>query len=262
MEATAARVERGQFLWHELLTKDKKAAIDFYKHVIGWDTQDYDFPEDDGPDYTMWLAGESPVGGVMEFDESTMSGMSTGWTGSVHTPDVDAAVRHAKELGGSVFAEPMDVPTVGRMAGLIDPQGASIWIMSPAGDPMPEPPLARSFSWNELVTTDSAAAFEFYRQLFSWDKQDEMDMGDGWMYLIYGRGNQMYGGIYNSPPEKTAPPHWLYYVNVDDLDAALERVKERGGKVQSGPMEVPGGDHVAECIDPEGITFALHESKK
>jgi predicted enzyme related to lactoylglutathione lyase len=60
----------------------------------------------------------------------------------------------------------------------------------------------------------------------------------------------------------TAPPHWLYYVKVDDLDAALERVKERGGQVLNGPMDVPGGDRVAQCLDPQGAAFALHGSKK
>lgn len=263
METTAVKVKGGQFLWHELLTSDTDAAIDFYTHVIGWKTQPYDPEGADGPSYTMWVAGESPVGGVMQIDPETMGDIPPHWMAYVHTPDVDAAIRRAKDLGGSVLAEPMEVPTVGRMAGLADPQGATFWILSPSSDePMPEPPRLGSFTWNELATTDSAAAFDFYRQLFDWEKQEELDMGDGWMYRMFGQKDRMYGGIYKKPPDLPAPPHWLFYVNVDDLEAALGRVEERGGQVLNGPMEVPGGDRTAQCLDPQGIAFALHETKK
>ena len=51
---------------------------------------------------------------------------------------------------------------------------------------------------------------------------------------------------------------WLYYFLVEDLDAALNRVRELGGQVVNGPMDVPDGDRVAQCIDPQGGMFALH----
>jgi predicted enzyme related to lactoylglutathione lyase len=52
---------------------------------------------------------------------------------------------------------------------------------------------------------------------------------------------------------------WVVYVRTDDIDAALARVRSAGGTVLDGPMEVPGGDRVARCRDPQGATFALHE---
>jgi hypothetical protein len=33
-----------------------------------------------------------------------------------------------------------------------------------------------------------------------------------------------------------------------------------GGKLLVGPMEVPGGDLVAQCLDPQGGAFVLHSS--
>jgi hypothetical protein len=54
----------------------------------------------------------------------------------------------------------------------------------------------------------------------------------------------------------------LLRIIVDNIDTALERVKERGGQVLNGPMEVPGGDRVAQCLDPQGADFGLHERKK
>lgn len=263
MDTTATRVDHGQFLWHDLLTTDLEKTIEFYRHVVGWNTQAYDFQENEGPEYTMWVAGEVPVGGVMQFDPENMEGFPLGWTAYVHVPDVDTTIQQAVDLGGRVIAEPMDVPTVGRMAGLADPQGAAFWLLTPgSSEPMPEPPSVGSFSWNELVTTDMRAAFDFYRDLFGWRQWDDMDMGGGMMYRMFGQGETMYGGMYDKPADMPAPPHWLCYVIVDNIDGALDRVRERGGQVVNGPDEVPGGDRVAQCIDPQGAGFGLHEVKK
>jgi hypothetical protein len=45
------------------------------------------------------------------------------------------------------------------------------------------------------------------------------------------------------------------------LDAALTRVRDGGGQVLNGPKEVPGGDRIAQCVDPQGAAFALHEPR-
>ena len=251
----------GNFLWHELLTTDSNAAIDFYKDVVGWNTQAYDFEGNEGPAYTMWVAGSTPVGGVMQIDPKTMGEMPPMWNAYVYTPDVDATIRRAKELGGSVVVDPMEVPTVGRMAGLADPQGAVLWILQPSSsEEMPGAPREGSFTWNELATTDYEAASDYYNSLFGWKNFDDMDMGGGMIYRMFGQGDKMYGGMYNKTPDMQMPPHWLFYANVRDINAALERVKENGGQVLNGPMEVPGGDRIAQCLDPQGAAFALHES--
>ncbi len=57
------------------------------------------------------------------------------------------------------------------------------------------------------------------------------------------------------------PPSWLMYVKVLDLDASLAAVTSGGGQVLMGPMEIPGGDRIAQCLDPQGAAFALHEPK-
>jgi predicted enzyme related to lactoylglutathione lyase len=118
-------------------------------------------------------------------------------------------------------------------------------------------------SWHELATTNHEEAFEFYTTLFGWQKTDAMDMGEMGTYQMYGPESDeavTYGGIFNKPPDMPAPPHWLYYIRVDDIHAAVDRVKENGGQVLNGPMEVPGGDQIAQCLDPQGAAFALHAS--
>jgi predicted enzyme related to lactoylglutathione lyase len=57
-------------------------------------------------------------------------------------------------------------------------------------------------------------------------------------------------------------PFWLYYFNVDAIDAAVARVTDGGGKVANGPMEVPGGLWVVQCFDPQGAMFALVAPKR
>ena len=70
------------------------------------------------------------------------------------------------------------------------------------------------------------------------------------------------GGMSTVAKVQNLPPHWLYYTTVPDLDAAIERAKAGGGKLVNGPMEVPGGDRVAQLDDPQGAAFALYEPKQ
>ena len=65
----------------------------------------------------------------------------------------------------------------------------------------------------------------------------------------------------NIPEGANRPPSWLYYVDVDDLDAAVARVTSRGGTIAHGPMSVPGGARVAMCLDSQGAAFGLHCAK-
>lgn len=259
---TTVKLDRGLFLWYELMTSDKKAAMDFYTNVIGWKTQDFDWDGEAEQPYSMWLAGETAVGGIMQIEPSIMGDMPPHWRTFISVPNVDGAVKKAKDLGGSVIVEPFDVPKVGRMAFLADPQGAMFAVYKPSEEPAnrPWPPPKLTFSWHELATTDYESAFSFYRKLFGWDNISDFDMGDDWIYLMYGHGDHMYGGIYDKPAEQPGPPAWLFYVRVDDIDGTVERVKNSGGQLLNGPMEVPGGDLIAQCMDPQGAAFALHQT--
>ena len=67
-----------------------------------------------------------------------------------------------------------------------------------------------------------------------------------------------YGGMYTAPPAVPMPPSWLYYIRVESADDAAGMVKSLGGQVLTGPMDVPGGDRIAQCLDPQGGIFALH----
>jgi hypothetical protein len=57
------------------------------------------------------------------------------------------------------------------------------------------------------------------------------------------------------------PPFWLVYAKVADIQGSLAAVEAGGGTVLMGPMEIPGGDSIAQCLDPQGAAFALHQAK-
>jgi hypothetical protein len=109
--------------------------------------------------------------------------------------------------------------------------------------------------WHELLAADWEKAFAFYSELFGWRKADA-EIGSMGTYQIFSAGGQTIGGMSTKPP--TVPmPFWLYYFNIDDIDAAAERVKAGGGRILEDPLEVRGGGWIARCTDPQGAMFAL-----
>jgi predicted enzyme related to lactoylglutathione lyase len=256
----------GRFVWYELLTTDSNAATRFYTDVVGWGTQNWQGPEP----YTMWTNGGAPLGGIWRIDaESQAQGVVPHWLPYIGVRDVDATAAAAQRLGGSVVKPPADIPDVGRFAILRDPQGALFAIYksnnsnpnSGAAARSGEAPRKGDFSWHELTTTDHVAAFDFYSRLFGWEKTSAFDMGPMGLYQMYGQEGRPYGGMFNKTSDMPMPPNWLCYVRVDDVRRAAEAVTRGGGKVINGPMEVPGGDQIAQCIDPQGAMFAVHEVK-
>ena len=83
-------------------------------------------------------------------------------------------------------------------------------------------------------------------------------MGPAGIYQMFGVPSLELGGIYRKTAEMPGPPQWLYYVHVADLDAAVARVKENGGRLMVGPMDIPGGGRIAIGMDQQGAAFALH----
>ena len=125
-------IPRGRAVWHELLTSDPDGATSFYTKLIGWGTQVWE----GGPSpYRMWMNGETAVGGVMQLpDEAKQQGAPPHWLAYVATPDVDQTIKDAEARGGRVLSGPMDVPTVGRIAVMADPQGTVFAAHTAAGE--------------------------------------------------------------------------------------------------------------------------------
>jgi len=244
----------GRFVWYDLMTTDPAAAVSFYTRVTGWGTTEWPGPMP----YTMWTAGETSIGGVMQLPPD--AGAPPHWLAYIGAPDTDAVARQAGALGGRTLVTPNDIPSVGRFAVLQDPQGAVFAVYTPADAgmfPDTAPPIGH-FSWHELATTDAAAAASFYMTLFGWETMAEHDMGPMGVYRILGRQGRQLIGMFNRPADMPGGPGWLQYIRVVSADEAAARATAHGGQVLNGPMDVPGGGRIAQCLDPQGGMFAVH----
>jgi predicted enzyme related to lactoylglutathione lyase len=258
---TATSPLLGRPVWYELMTNDKAAAETFYKNVVGWTSA----PFEGSPNpYTVFKrSGEVQVAGVLKRPEGM--NMPPFWAMYVAVPKLEEAVARIKRLGGGEVSPVIEVPTVGRLQMMKDPQGAAFYIIEPAsteGRPEAAPEVGEA-SWHELMTTDAPAAMKFYSEIFGWQASETMDMGPMGQYHMFNRPHGMIGGMMNKPPEMAqVPPHWMIYFRVPDIDAAVQRIKANGGAILNGPMEVPGGDRVLNAVDPQGAAFSLHERKR
>jgi predicted enzyme related to lactoylglutathione lyase len=250
----------GQFIWYDLLTNDPPAALTFYEHVVGWTSQ----PMQGGAPYTLFVGSQGPMAGTANLPEQARKmGAPPHWTSNVEVADIHATCELVKKLGGKILVEPSQYAGVGWVGVMADPQGATINLFSPAH---PQKLHDRSkpgeFIWHEVLTTDHESAFVFYSRIFGWKKQRDFDMGAMGKYLIYGLGDEDLGGMFTKSKDMPMPPSWIYYIQVAELDAAVERAKAKGAKLMNGPMEVPGGARIAQLSDPQGAFFALHENAK
>lgn len=256
--AGAAPGVRGSFVWHDYITTDIEAAKKFYTTVLGWGTEQ--FP---GMPYTMWTASGAPRGGFGDLpEEERKAGARPYWLTSIAVEDVDRAAGEATALGATIVNPPEDIPGgVGRFAILNDPQGARFCLYK-SGTAMAHDDNAPigDASWHEIWSRDPDGSHAFYMKLFGWESAGEFEDPTIGVYRMFGRGGIGLGGFAPITADMgDVPPHVLPYFRVEDLTAAVERVKANGGHVIVGPMEVPGGDHIAQCMDPLGGVFAIHQ---
>ncbi len=248
---------KGKFGWYELMTSDTKAAGKFYSEVVGWTVRELASPDGNENSYTTFNVGDTGIAGML-----TIPG-HTAWIGYIAVEDVDAHIGKIVEAGGKLWKPATDVPGMLRFAVMSDPQGAAIAVFTPhPGIPSPEPPAANApgtIGWHELYTTDVDAGFDFYQKLFGWTKVTDMDMGPMGIYRLFdeGAGKEMGDGGMMTKLPQIPVSSWTFYFTVDSIQAAIERVRAAGGKINSGPMQVPGGSWIAQGQDPLGAIFSL-----
>jgi predicted enzyme related to lactoylglutathione lyase len=257
-------MSQGQFFWYDVMTTDTKAAARFYSAVVGWGTQEQGAA---GKEYTVFTVNGQGVAGLMPIPEdAAQHGAKPAWMGYIAVDDVDAAAAKLKKLGGTVHREPQTIPGIIRFAVVSDNQDAGLFIARGlAKETMPEFPMDTpgTIGWRELFAADGKSAFAFYESMFGWTKADSLDMGEMGTYQLFttGSGCAPAGGMMTKPPA-VPRPFWGYYFNVPAIDAAADRVKAAGGTIMMGPHEVPGGQWILQCKDPQDAYFALVARKR
>jgi uncharacterized protein len=244
-----------RFAWYELLTTDVGAATAFYGEVVGWRAKDASTSE---LAYTVLSAGAAPVSGLMELpEEGRRAGATPRWIGYVAVDDMEATAKQIRRRGGAVLLPPTD-SNIGRVAVVADPQKATFALVSGLTFGQRSPgeldELGR-VGWHELLAEDRNKVFDFYGELFAWQKADG-ETGPADLYQLFSVGGQTIGGMLTMLPSMQYPC-WLYYFNVDDVDEAAERVNACGGRVLQGPIELSDDCWIARCVDPQGALFAL-----
>jgi predicted enzyme related to lactoylglutathione lyase len=115
--------------------------------------------------------------------------------------------------------------------------------------------MAHSFCHLELCTPDLAKAKKFYGDMFGWSFTDN-DMGPMGIYSTFKPQDGPGGGMYQMPG---APPSWLAYVSVDDIDEATDKAKANGATVTRDVTEIPHVGWMSILTDPTGAAIALFE---
>ncbi|MDE3085661.1 MAG: VOC family protein [Acidobacteriota bacterium] len=243
--------EPGVPCWADHGAKDVERSNSFYSELFGWVAEDQG---EEAGHYTILRKAGKTVAGNM----ATMSpDQPCAWTSYVSVEDADKTVGRAKAAGATVFAEPMDVMDIGRMAVFADPTGAAIGIWQPktfVGSELANE--AGAVCWNELNTRDLAAAKTFYTEVFGWTPNDvEME---GMQYTEWKLGDRGIAGMMAMPEMVPAevPAHWLVYFGTDDTDATVAKASGLGATTLVGATDIPPG-RFAVLMDPDGAAFAV-----
>jgi len=248
-----------RFVWHDLNTSDVEGAKRFYGEVFNWKFE--------GSDYVHVTAGTRMIGGIRKLGANEHQPPS--WLGYVIVEDVAATVATIEKQRGRVYMPTTVMDKVGTFAVTADPTGGVFapWRSARAEENKPETkvemPTAGMFCWDELVSTDPAAAGAFYAAVFGWEPH-AVEMGGGMTYTLFRRpgtsgpdGNSVgAGGMMKTPP---GVPHsfWLPYVMVDSADRASEKAQKLGGKVMVPPTDIPNVGRFACWSDPQQASLGV-----
>lgn len=245
----------GTFCWVELGTTDTDTAKTFYQGLFGWDFQD----TSGGPDmiYTMINLNDKELGGLYKMPSNMLAqGTPPHWLNYVAVANADEATAQAQAAGGTVMNGPFDVMEAGRMSVIKDPTGAvfAIW----QGKEVPGAGVQGEVGascWQELGTSDTKKAGDFYTTLFGWGTEAFPGPIE---YTIFKNGEQSIAGMYTITPEMgPIPPHWLTYFAVADCDATVQKASELGGSVMKPAEDIPGVGRFAILQDPAMAVFAV-----
>jgi predicted enzyme related to lactoylglutathione lyase len=238
--------EPGTPSWVDLTTSDPAAAKEFYGGLFGWEAVDAGSVEETGG-YAMFTLRGKQVAGVGPLMDPSQPSV---WSTYVSTDDADAAVGRARDAGGQVVVEPMDVTDAGRLAFVAHPAGGYVGLWQPGrhiGAELVNEP--GSLTWNQLHTRDKEGAAAFYGAVFGW-------MADESVFTL---GERPIAGVMDVPPgtPDEVPAFWMTVFSVADADDAVAKATELGGTVVSPPTDLEGIGRFALLTDPQGVYFGV-----
>ncbi len=238
--------------WIELFTPDPAQAATFYGDLFGWTA---DEPQAEYGGYVLLRHRGEPMAGCMTNDGTT--GAESTWSVYLECEDVAATARKSEAAGGHVVAGPVQVGSMGQMAIIVDPAGATVGAWQPlehqgfaarAEDGAP--------AWFETLSRDYEKSLAFYRDAFDWTLSTMSDTPE-FKYTTLGEGDAAMAGIMDASGFlQDAPSTWQFYVQVADTDATVARAVDSGGSQVMPADDSPYG-RLALLQDPAGVRFAV-----
>ena len=255
--------KQGTPSWTDLATTDQDAAKRFYSDLFGWTYEDNVMEDMGGMSYSMAVSDGSYAAAMFtQMDDEKQMGIPPHWNVYMTVEDVDELATHVSENGGNLVVDaPFDVYDAGRMIVATDPTGAviALWqkknhigagVQGEHG----------SIAWCELLTSDPDKAIPFYEGLLGVKHETYPGMAEGENYHVLTVDGRGVAGVMKMPEHLAAqniPPHWEVYFHVDDLEAALDKVKSSGGQVALEPMAIPDVGRIAVFMDAQGAATCL-----
>jgi predicted enzyme related to lactoylglutathione lyase len=189
----------GKVIWHDLITEDLDSARNFYGELLGWTFEDFNGGR--GDNYIIARKDDVIVAGLLAIDAPTDDENYSRWLPYISVDDVDAALSRSIAGGASVVATARDV-SIGRVAAIIDPQGAVVGLArTTIGDPDDTTTAAAPGRpvWTELLANDPQAAAAFYGSLAEYDARTITRRGGEYTILANGGVDRV--GIFQNPAD-------------------------------------------------------------
>ena len=230
----AELVNPGSLFYFTVPGPDVERSAAFYARLFGWEL--------DRGDAGYHVTNTYPPMGLASSDSTEPEV----W---IEVVDIDEAVARVRELGGTAD-EPVHYDS-GWSVSCTDPNGARFNLTVPRTD-YRQPARASSepgelFYWT-LPAPDAESAKTFYRELLGWEFDAPGDQGG-----LHVANRKPDGGL-GGGREGSAPD---LFFRVDDLDGAIERVRDLGGTAElvgEGPE-----CRLALCTDDQGVAFGLSQ---
>lgn len=242
----------GAFCWVDVAATDLGAARDFYGGIFGWEFVDVGQP---GPAYLVARQDGADVCGI----RPERDGEAVGWTSYVAVNDIAQASARAMGRGADIVGEVPTTPGTTRVVAVRDPAGAVLGLWHSAD--VPGAGVVNevgTWTWNELVADDLDAAATFYAEAFGWEAQPIPGVAGR---VSFRMGDLLVAGGHAPNPGEATEPRWDVSFRVADVDAALTRVQELGGRVLFPPMQIPVGRFTV-VSDGGGVPMTLTEFER
>jgi predicted enzyme related to lactoylglutathione lyase len=250
--------------WIETLQPDPRAAVVFYGALFGWDV-DGPGPMPDGGEYFVARLHGDDVAGIATLPAGGFA--EPAWTTYVRVDAIEACLERVRSAGGHAIVPPLDAFPAGRLAIVEAPTGATFGLWEPrerAGAQRVNE--AGAWAMSSLRCREINATTPFFNAVFGWNVQP-FAAGGGTAALLRLPG--YLGGRAGQPvprdvvaiviqDERVDASHWSVDFRIDDTDAAVARVAERGGSIVVPPHDAADFRR-AVIADPAGAIFTISQ---